>query len=66
MDKKPMELWATRPEYKTHKKIFKNKIYQVVKTNKYLYTLEFDAEQKLRKNSKKMNIEDWGHGKPIE
>ena len=62
---KPMQLWESRPEYAPYKKIFKNKIYQVARTNKYLYTLQYDAEQKLRKNLKKMNLEDWGHGKPV-
>ena len=63
--KLPMELWGKRPEYKPYKKIFKDKIYQEVKTRKYLHTLKHDAEQKLRKNLKKLNLTDWGYGTPV-
>ena len=38
--------------------VFRWKIYQEVRTRKYLHTLKHDAEKKLRKNLKKMFTEE--------
>ncbi|CAB9521120.1 hypothetical protein SEMRO_1166_G248240.1 [Seminavis robusta] len=56
---RPSELWETRPEYKeafSRKNDFRWKIRQEIRTKKYLYTLEYRAEEKLRKNLKKEGI----------
>jgi len=56
----PTELWLdpARPEYQDFEpQTFRWKIQQELKTQKYLHTLKHDAEQKLRKNLKKMTIE---------
>jgi len=56
---KPSELrmQADRPEHREcSMETFRWKIQQEVRTNKHLHTLKHDAEQKLRKNLKKMSI----------
>ncbi|CAB9506772.1 hypothetical protein SEMRO_278_G106580.1 [Seminavis robusta] len=56
---RPSELWEARPEYKeafSRKDDFRWKIRQEIRTKKYLYTLEYRAEEKLRKNLKKEGI----------
>ncbi|CAB9510058.1 unknown protein [Seminavis robusta] len=56
---RPSELWETRPEYKeafSRKDDFRWKIRQEIRTKKYLYTLEYRADEKLRKNLKKQGI----------
>ena len=56
---KPGELQLTKPQYQEFEKdTFRWKIRQEVRTKKYLHTLKHDAEQKLRKNLKKMSVED--------
>ena len=54
---KPMELRLIRPQYQEFGiDTFRWKIHQEIRTRKYLHTLKHDAEQKLRKNLKKMTI----------
>lgn len=54
-----LRLKANRPEYQAYSKdTFRWKTHQEVKTKKYLHTLKHDAEQKLRKNLKKMTIQE--------
>ena len=56
-EKSPAELRNSDPAFKEFMlNTFRWKIHQETRTRKYLHTLKHDAEQKLRKNLKKMTI----------